>query len=282
MEKATANLETSKAERNLADATLKRKESAYKQKAVSELAVLEARAQLSKTKAQVKEAEANLVSAQLELSYTEIHAPVSGRISRNLVDEGNLVGAGGDKTLLATLVNYDPVHVYFNMDERTLLRFKSHLRDEGKDISVDPVEIDLALEGDTGYPHKGMGDYLSNEMDLSTGTIVVRAKFDNKDLYIIPGLYAKIRIPISVKKDALLVPEVALSQDQRGRYLLVAGADGTVEYRSVETGPLVDGKRVIKKGLQKDDNVIVNGIQRARPGAKVTAKTATKPAAQSK
>lgn len=273
--KAEADLETKQARLKLAEATLKRKESAYKQKAVSELAVLEAKAELSIAQAQVLESEARLTSAQLQLSYTKIYAPENGRISRNLVDNGNLVGAGGDKTLLATLVNYDPIYVYFNMDERSLLLFKKHLQEKGvNDITEDQVFVDLGLGDDTGYPFTGVSDYIANQVDLATGTILVRAKFDNKDLYIIPGLFAKIRIPTHVEKDALLVPETALSSDQRGRYLLSVTADGTVEYKPVEIGALVDGLRVIRKGISRDDMIVVNGIQRARPGAKVTPKTA--------
>jgi len=274
VDKAAANLETRQAEEKLAKATLKRKDSAYKQKAVSELAVLEARAELSKAKAQVKETEAELVSAHLQLSYTKIYAPEDGRISRNLVDAGNLVGTGGDKTLLATLVKSDPIYVYFNIDERSLMLFKAAFKEKGKQIRKNPIAIQLALEGDSGYPYSGFGDYLSNQLDISTGTILVRATFENKDLFIIPGLFAKIRIPLSESKNALLVPEVAISSDQRGRFLLTVKNDGTVEYKAIEIGPLVSGMRVIKKGINEDDSVIVKGIQRARPGAKVTPQTA--------
>lgn len=272
--KAKANLETRQAEEKLADATLKRKESAYKQKAVSELAVLEARAELSKAKAQIKESEAELTSAQLQLSYTKIHAPERGRIGRNLADVGNLVGTGGDKTLLATLVKADPIFVYFNMDERSFLLFKKHYNEKGHNVRKDGVVVDLGLEGDSDFPFSGKGDYLSNELDLATGTILARATFPNKDLFIIPGLFAKIRIPISDAKASLLVPEVAISSDQRGRFLLTVTADGTVEYKPIEIGPLVAGMRVITKGIKEDDSVIIKGIQRARPGAKVTPQTA--------
>lgn len=272
--KAEANLETRQAEQKLATATLKRKESAYKQKAVSELAVLEARAELSKAIAQVKETEAELVSANLQLSYTKIYAPDNGRISRNLVDDGNLVGTGGDKTLLATLVQADPIFVYFNMDERSYLLFKNYFKENGRNIIKDVVSVDLALEGDSDFPYSGRGDYLANQLDLATGTILARATFPNKDLFIIPGLFAKIRIPVSDAKSALLVPEVAISSDQRGRFLLTVTKDGTVEYKPIEIGPLLAGMRVISKGIKKDDRVIIKGIQRARPGAKVTPQTA--------
>ncbi len=273
--RAQADLETKLAEQKLADATLQRKESAHKQKAVSEIAVLEARAQVSKAKAQVKESKAMLITAQLQLSYTKMYAPDDGHISRNLVDAGNLVGAGGDKTLLATLVNYSPIFAYFNMDERSFLAFRKTFHKAGDSTLADtPIPVDLSLEGDSGYPYSGEGDFISNQVDLSTGTILVRASFANEDLFIMPGLFAKVRIPLNVRKDALLVPETALSSDQRGRFLLSVQSDGTVEYKAVETGALVDGLRVITNGIKDDDNIVIKGIQRARPGAKVSAKRA--------
>ena len=266
---AKANLQICQAESKLAEASLKRKESAYKEKAVSELAVLEARAELSKSHAEVKGAEAALTSAQLDLSYTTIHAPVSGRISRPLVDAGNLVGSGGDKTLLATIANYDPIYVYFNLDERSLMRYKRHNR--GKELnSTGKTPVFLALEGDEGYPYEGYMDYMENKVDLATGTIQMRAVFENKDLFILPRLFAKVRIPYKKVSDALLVPDAALSADQRGRYLLTVNSKNIVEYKPVTIGALVDGLRVIKKGLSADDRVVVKGIQRARPGAEVT------------
>ena len=264
-----ANVQTRQAELNLARASLKRKESAFKEKAVSELTVLEARAQRSKAEAEVKGAEAALLDTQLELSYTTIHAPESGRISRNLVDAGNLVGAGGDKTLLATIVNYDPIYVYFNVDERSLMLYKHHNRGQNLDAATGDTPVFLALEGDEGYPHQGAADYLDNKVDLATGTIQARAVFANEDLFIMPGLFAKVRIPYQEVEDALLIPDAALSADQRGRYLLTVNDKNVVEYKPVEIGALVDGLRVITKGIAAEDRVVVKGIQRARPGSPV-------------
>jgi len=264
-----ANVQTRQAELDLARASLKRKESAFKEKAVSELTVLEARAQRSKAEAEVKGAEAALLDTQLELSYTTIHAPESGRISRNLVDAGNLVGAGGDKTLLATIVNYDPIYVYFNVDERSLMLYKHHNRGQNLDAATGDTPVFLALEGDEGYPHQGAADYLDNKVDLATGTIQARAVFANEDLFIMPGLFAKVRIPYQEVEDALLIPDAALSADQRGRYLLTVNDKNVVEYKPVEIGALVDGLRVITKGIAAEDRVVVKGIQRARPGSPV-------------
>ena len=163
------------------------------------------------------------------------------------------------------------------MDERSLLTFKKHFKEQGKhDVSQPDVVVDLGLDGDSGYPYSGLGDYIDTQVDLSTGTILVRATFKNDDFFIMPGLFAKLRIPIKEEKDALLVPELALSSDQRGRFLLSVKDDGTVEYKAVEIGPLVNGLRVIRKGISEDDRIIVNGLQKARPGAKVTAETAPK------
>ncbi len=269
---AEADLASREAELQLSRTTVKRKESAFKQRAVSELAVLEARAAVSKAEAQVKGAEGVLANARLELSYTEMYAPVAGRMSRNMVDIGNLVGAGGDKTLLATLVNYDPVYVYFNVDERSLMLYKkkhkgSELRGGDQDVKT---PVFLGLEGEKGYPHSGYINYMSNEVDLGTGTIQVRGVFDNKDLFILPGMFARVRIPLEVVEDALLVPDAALTADQRGKFLLTVNKENIVEYKPVKTGAVLDGMRVITNGITAEDRVIVRGIQRARPGSPVT------------
>ena len=267
---AEAELKTRQAEFTLTDASLKRKESAFKQKAVSELAVLEARAERSKAEAEVKGAEAALTNTKLDLSYTIIHAPENGRISRNLVDAGNLVGSGGDKTLLATLVNYNPIFVYFNVDERSLMLYKNHNR--GQELhsqNKEKTPVFLALEGDDGYPYRGYADYMDNTVDLATGTIQVRAVFENNDFFVEPGLFARVRIPYQEVKDALLVPDTALAADQRGRYLLTVNEENVVEYKPIKIGALVEGLRVITKGITAEDRVVVKGIQRARPGSPV-------------
>ena len=269
-----ANLKTKQAEAKLAKATLKRKESSYKQRAVSELAVLEEKANVSKSEAEVMGAEAALTEAKLNLSYTKIHSPLQGRISRNLIDAGNLVGSGGDKTLLANIVNYKPIFVYFTIDESSLMRFKKQIKGV-KPSRVDQamLVINLALEGEKDYSRQGLIEYLDNEVDLATGTIMARATFENADHHILPGQYSKVQIPIQEVEGALLVPEVALSADQRGRFLLTVDDNNTVVYNSVEIGALQDGMRVITNGLKPTDKVIVKGLQRARPGSAVTPKT---------
>jgi len=266
-----ASLKTKQAEAKLAKATLKRKESSFKQRAVSELAVLEEKANVSKTEAEVMGAESAVTEARLNLSYTRIVSPIRGRISRNLVDAGNLVGSGGDKTLLANIVNYAPIFVYFNIDESSLMVFKEHNRDtKAAQIDRSRIPINLALEGEKNYSRQGFIEYIDNKVDLATGTIMARATFENADFFILPGQYAKVRVPIGTVDNAILVPEVALSADQRGRFLLTVDDKNTVIYKPVQIGALQDGMRVITKGIDATDRVIVKGIQRARPGSAVT------------
>lgn len=273
VDQAKAKVATSEAELKAARATLLRKERAYKDRAVSEVEVIQARADMAKAEAGVQAAKADLESAMIDLGYTHIHSPIDGRISRNLVDVGNLVGAG-EATHLTTVVQDDPIYVYFYISEDDLLFYLSHPEHRGS--REDPqVEVFMGLGNDKGYPHRGKVDYVDNQVDPDTGTIQVRAIFPNPDEKIFPGLFAKLRLPYAKIKDALLVPETALGFDQGGRYLLVVNGENKVEFRRVELGPLQDdGLRVIRKGLKAGERVIIKGVQRVRPGIKVTPVTA--------
>jgi len=276
LNEAMADLLIQKAEVRLAKATLKRKESAFKDRAVSEVEVMGARAQAQKAMASIESAEAAIDKAKLQLSYTRIHAPISGRIGRNLVDVGNLVGAGGDKTLLANIVNDDKIYAYFNVTERDIMEYRENRRQgRSKALKEDEV-VYLGLFNEQGYPHKGTLDSIENRIDPETGTIQVRAVFDNADHIMVPGLFVRLQVPMSPPTDALLVPNSALGADQRGRYLLVVNDKDTVEYRSVEIDENIDGMRVIRSGISAGDRVIVVGLQRVHPGLKVNPKTAEK------
>jgi RND family efflux transporter MFP subunit len=266
LDRAKATLQSRIADHRLAKATARRKEEALKARAISKLEVLQAQAEVLTAQAAIAEAQADVRNAEIEFSYTEIRAPISGRIGRNLVDVGNLVGAG-EQTLLTTIVNYQPMYAYFNVNERDLLRYGENRRKEG-DSWVPVFEMGLANE--KGYPHEGRLDYIDNRVDETTGTITVRGEFPNQSGRMVPGLFARIRIPEPEQRDALLVPENALGRDQRGTYVLVANSENVVEYRLLQVGPQVDGGlRIVADGLRPEDWVIVNGIQRARPGAKV-------------
>ena len=276
LNQALADLLIKKAEVNLAKATLKRKESAYKDRAISEVEVMDARAQKQKAQASIEAAEAAIDQSKLQLSYTRIHAPISGRIGRNLVDVGNLVGAGGDKTLLANIVNDDKIYVYFNVTERDIMAYRENRR-KGRSKSIKRDEaVSLGFFSEQGYPHEGKLDSIDNRVDPETGTIQVRGLFDNSDHVLVPGLFVRLQIPMSPPTNALLVPNSALGADQRGRYLLVVNDKDTVEYRSVQIDENIDGMRVIRSGITADDRVVVVGLQRVHPGLKVNPKTAEK------
>lgn len=284
LDEAEATLAMRQAEMRLAEATLKRKESAFEDQAVSEVEVIEARAQKDGALAAIAAAKAAIETARLELSYTRVTAPLSGRIGRRLVDVGNLVGAG-ENTLLATIVSTDPVYVYFNVNERDLLDFQSHRSGQQTPTNGNGhTSINLGLSNEEGYPHSGKVDYVDNRVQAETGTIQVRGVFDNADGSLLPGLFARVQAPIRTIEKALLVPESALGVDLQGHYLLTVNDKNEVEYRTVTIGPGVDGWRVIESGLKAGERVIVKGLQKARAGIVVqpVTETASDPAGAEK
>ena len=185
---------------------------------------------------------------------------------------GELVGASSPPTELATIVQLDPIYVNFNVSERDVLQVRADLARRGETMANllgTPVEVGLQTE--SGYPHKGKLDYVAPTVDPSTGTLAARASLANADRVLLPGYFVRVRIPAQEQQPALLVPDVALGSDQGGRYVLVVNKDNVVEQRKVEAGQLVGDLRVIDKGLTKDDRVVVGGIMRAIPGQKVDA-----------
>ena len=267
LNQAKADLSTAEANFTLAKATLTRKESAFKDRAVSEVEVIQARADLEKAKAAVESAKASIETAEINLGYTSIHAPIEGMISRNMVDVGNLVGAG-QATLLATIRDYDPIYAYFSISETDLLYYIDLARGKkavGSEKGGEPTIL-LGLADESDFPHEGKVDYIDNTVDPDTGTIQIRAVFDNKDHFIVPGLFVRLRIPFEKVPDALLVPDQAVGMNQGGSFLYVVNEKNEVEFRKVEPGILEGHLRVIDKGLEPNDWVIVNGLQRVRPG----------------
>jgi RND family efflux transporter MFP subunit len=229
-----------------------------------------------------KEAKAALLAAQaardtakLDLDYTEIRAPIDGRVSRALVTTGNYVsGIPGAASVLTTLVSVDPMYVYADIDENSLLKFNAHAQAqklEGASDGKVPVELQLADE--QGFPHRGYIESFDNRLDPNTGSILLRAVFDNKDERIVPGLFARIRVPLSARHPALLVEERAIGTDQGQKYVFSLSSSNTVEYRAVKLGPDVNGKRIIREGLQAGEQIVVNGLQRVRPGMPVAPQT---------
>ncbi|MDD5198769.1 MAG: efflux RND transporter periplasmic adaptor subunit [Terrimicrobiaceae bacterium] len=220
-------------------------------------------------------AKADYDEAKLNLDFTNLHAPISGRISRKLVTEGNLIsgGDGTDTTLLTTIVSLDPIYCYFEADERAYLKYQ-RLDREGKlpssRTAANPVELQLADE-DT-FRRQGRMDFMENALDEQTSTIQGRAVFPNKDLQLTPGMFARVRLQGSGKYEAVLVPDQAIVTDQSNKFVNVVKPDGSVDYRKVALGPLSDGLRVIRDGLRKGERVITRGLQRVRPGAQVDAR----------
>jgi len=269
VDEASARLQAKSAARDLAQVQFDKAKQLYDSASVSEIQYLEQKAKRDMAEADVSQAKADLEKAELNLGYTSVMSPINGRVSRNLVDVGNLVGAV-EKTLLTTVVNDDLAYAYFNVSEADLLVLarKYPPEERGKDERP-AAPAALALADESGFPHQGQVDYVDNKVDPNTGTIQARAVFENKSGILMPGLFARVRVPLDTRK-AYLVPDVAVGIDQGGRYVLVVGADNVVDKRPVTVGHVVDRMRVIEKGLGPNDQVIVNGMQRARPGGKVT------------
>ncbi len=228
--------------------------------------------------AAVKSAKAALESARLNLEFTQIHAPIDGRISRAVVTEGNLISsgvAGSGATLLTTIVSLDPLYLYGDADERSILKYL-RLRREGKRVSARDEEIaaEMGLADEPGFPHSGYIDFVDNRVDPNTGTMRARGVFSNADHSLSPGFFARIRIPGSGKYPALLIPDRALGSDQAQKFVYVVNAEKKVEFRPVQIGPMIDGLRVVKDGLKPGEQVIVEGLLRVRPGVEVDPKPA--------
>jgi RND family efflux transporter MFP subunit len=244
----------------------------FKQNAASEANVVKWKSEVEESKAAVVSAQAALDRAKLDLGYCTIHSPISGRISRKQVDVGNLVGAS-ENTLLTTVRKATPIYVYFSINERDLLQLMKKAREEGiTSDKPDKIPLELALPNETGYPHKGHLDFVDSTVDPNTGTMELRGVFpnDGPPYVLLAGLFVRVRLPIAERENALLVTERALGLDQGGRFVLVVNNENKVEQRYVKIGALRDGMRVIEDGLKAEDSVVVKGIQRAIPGAKVT------------
>ncbi len=221
-------------------------------------------------RAAAAEARAALETARLDLEHTQVRAPIAGRISRALVTPGNLIaGTAGGGTLLTTIVATGDAYVYADLDEATLLKF-NRLAREGRIYTRNgrvPVELQLADE--SGFPRQGYIESADNRVNPSTGSLALRLVFPNDDNALLPGLFARVRIPVSAPQNALLVSERAIGTDQSQKFVLAVGRDNTVAYRTVKLGTIIDGKRVVREGLQPGETIIVNGLQRVRPGMTV-------------
>jgi RND family efflux transporter MFP subunit len=240
-----------------------------KQQYASQSVVDVARAKLGEVQASLDQAKANAEVAQINLGYTQVTAPFDGTVTNHLADVGALVGYGGP-TKLASIVQLDPVYVYFNVSERQVLLIRERLAEKGKSLSdIGPIPVEVGLQTETGYPHTGQLDYRAPQVDPSTGTLTVRAILENKEKVLLPGLFVRVRVALQKRTDAILVDDRAIGTDQRGPYVLTLGADNKVEQKPIKTGQLSNGLRIVDSGLSADDWVLVGGIARAVPGATV-------------
>lgn len=223
----------------------------------------------------VKVAEARVKSAELDLSFTRIMAPISGRIGRSLVTAGNFVSSGGSisTTSLATIVSQDPIYIYFDVSENNYIKYK-RLAQSGHQAGASELgaAVEIALPDEKGFPRQGRLNFLDNRLDGSTGTLRTRAVVDNKSGLFSPNLFARVRVTSSAPYTALLLPDEAIGTDQVNRFVYVVGDDGVPQRRPVDLGSLSDGLRVVRDGIKAGDWVIVKGIQRVRPGVAVAAK----------
>jgi RND family efflux transporter MFP subunit len=269
---ADGQLADARAKAELARRELERALTLVTTSAVSESSVDQRRQTLQAAHAAEMQAEGALKAAKLNVEFTHVIAPIAGRISRHLVSVGNLVqGADGGATLLTSIVSLDPIYIYFDMDEATYLKYNK-LWFEGRRPSsrdtANPVQITLANE--TKPSREGKMDFLDNRLDVSTATLRSRAIVPNKDISILPGQFGRVRLIGSSPYEALLLPDSAIATDQSRKIVFVVNAENTVEVRPVTLGPLDEGLRVIREGLKAEDKVIIDGLQRARVGAKVS------------
>src|SRR5437764_11280018 len=269
---AEGQLADARSKGELAKRDLERGLTLVQTSAVSEQVVDQRRQALQAARAAETQAEGALKAAQLNVEFTHVVAPITGRVSRHLVTPGNLVQGGeGGATLLTSIVSLDPIYIYFDVDEATYLK-NNKLWFEGKRPSsrdtANPVQV--TLTGETKPSHDGKMDFIDNRLDVSTGTLRSRAVIPNKDLSILPGQFGRVRLIGSSPYEALLLPDTAIATDQSRKIVFVVKDEDTVEAKPVVLGPLDDGLRVIREGLKAEDRVIVDGLQRARVGAKVT------------
>ena len=273
-----AVVDSAKAETKLAEVGLKLAEIEFKRQkklianmATAQAEVDQAEANRDGAIAAVEAAKALLDRAELDLEYTEVKTPISGRVGKTLVKLGNLVGES-EATQLTTVVAYDPIYVNFSISERALLRATRARGDKSVRPDITTIKAYMRRALDKGFPFEGHLDYADLGVDQSTGTFMIRAIFPNPDMKIFPGLFVRIRIPMGTIKDAVLIPERAVGADQAGRFLMIVVDDNVVERRNVEIGAKYEDMVVVSDGLNGDELVVIDGIQRSRPGARVSPK----------
>lgn len=269
LEQAQAAEAGAQASLRQAESDFKRQSDLVSRQVVSQATLEQSTSSRDNAQANLQQAQVNTRIAALNYSYTNVTAPFDGAVSARLVSIGELVGASSP-TQLATIVQLNPIYVNFNVNEQDVLRIRAAAAAKGltsKDLKETPIEVGLQTE--SGFPHQGKLDYAAPTVNQSTGTLAVRGILSNTDRVLLPGYFARVRVPLDQQKDALLIPDIALGSDQAGRYVLVVNNENVVEQRKVQTGPLEGELRVIEGGLKPDDRVVIAGLLRAIPGQKV-------------
>ena len=271
-----AQLASARSAAELAGTELARAQKLLEQRAISQQEFDQAAAAARSSKSAVSAAEAAVAGARLNVEYSQIRAPLAGRVSRANVSVGNLVAAGDP--VLTTLVSQDRMYAYFDISESAFLKYgrlargieKVDKNDKGGKAGPS-LPVQMGLGNEAGLPHTGVIDFIDNRLTPSTGGIRARAVFDNQQRQFTPGLFVRIRLAAGAAAPAVLVPDRAIGTDQSKRFVMVVGADKTAQFREIVPGPLVDGMRVVSSGLKAGEMVVVSGLQRVRPGAPITA-----------
>ena len=278
LERSEGTLATALASLKQSKAEMLRQENLHEKKISTQADYDKAIADLAHAEASVQSTRASVTKAKLDQEFTRVIAPISGRTSRELITEGNLVSA--DTTALTTIVSLDPIYAYFDVDERTLLDIQKRIREKRMESARerDDVEIRLELANETGFPHVGVIDVVDNRIDAGTGTIQIRGLFPNKDRLLTPGLFVRVQFQMGPPRGRVLVPEQALAQQQGQRYVYVVTEANKIERQDVTIGRRDGSLRVIETGLKSGDRVVVKGQQRVRPGVEVRIETEKAPA----
>lgn len=269
LDQASAQLRQAEANQQLQEANFARQDRLRQTGVIAKEDFDTALSKKNQAAAEVLADQAAVELAKLNLTFTQVTSPIIGRIGREQVTVGNLVQA--DSTLLTNVVSVDPIYAYFNVDERSVLKYQNQVR-EGRlaDARHAQVPVYLQLENEKGFPHQGVIDFLNNQFNASTGTLQVRGLFPNATGFLLPGAFVRIRVAGSPRYQALLITDRAVGTDQGTKFVLVVDAENVVSMRPVELGPEVDGLRVVRSGLKGDEQVIINGLVNARPGSKVS------------
>jgi RND family efflux transporter MFP subunit len=277
VDQAQGDLDSASARLELAKIQLDRAQALKGSPSISAATIDERTQEHRAAAAAVEQAKAALQAAQLNLDFTQVRAPISGRVSNRRIDVGNLVAGDPNSTLLTTIVTLDPLYFVFDMSEGDFLAYQRAVeRGALPSTRDDQTIIDARLPDEEDWSHSGTMNFVDNAIDPGSGTIRARAVFPNPDLFITPGQFGRIRIPSSNPYDAVLVPESAIVGDQSNRIVMTVADDGTVEPRVIRPGPSQPGGlRVVREGLTGDERIIINGLVRARPGGKVTPEAGT-------